>query len=205
MTNKDFGALILMAGASSRMGSDKAFLLYSETETFLQHALNVYISCGISQIVLVCNFDNYEKCLIEISKFSTEKIRMAINENPARGRNSSIRLGASMLKCNRGFFLHNIDNPFIEEALVNGLMRELQDAEVCMPMFQSKKGHPLLFKASCLENLRNLEDDIPLKNFLENFRTKFLKCPNPEILLNVNTMQDYEALLTLKKNSKKFK
>lgn len=189
-----------MAGASSRMGCDKAFLPFNDTETFLQHALNVYISGNVSQIVVVCNSENFEKCRIELKSFTSTKIQIAINENPGRSRNSSIRLGASMLKCNHGFFLHNIDNPFIDKALVNHLRRELQDAEVCIPVFQSKKGHPLLFNASFLENLKNLDDNVPLKNFIENSRTNFLKCPNPHILFNVNTMQDYEQLLPFKKS-----
>jgi CTP:molybdopterin cytidylyltransferase MocA len=200
MGNKDFGAIILMAGASSRMGCDKAFLPFNATETFLGRLLNVYSSCGILEIVVVCNLSNYHKCKAELTKWETSNIKIAVNENPEIGRNSSIRLGAASLSSAAGFFIQNIDNPFIDGALIKQMMHALKDAEVCIPVFQSKNGHPLLFNASCLEKMENLYDMLPLKKWIEKFRTNFLLSPNPEILFNVNTKQDYERFFPVEKS-----
>src|SRR5207253_7636130 len=83
------GALILAAGASSRMGTPKAMLPWGET-TLLDSAIRTARGVSIEDIVVVLG-PSTRHLEVQLSA------KVAFNPQPESGRSASIRLGAAVL------------------------------------------------------------------------------------------------------------
>src|SRR5260221_13242839 len=83
------GALILAAGASSRMGTPKALLPWGQT-TLLDSAIRSARSVPIEEIVVVLGpSTKHLEALLHT--------RVVVNPEPETGRSASIRLGSALL------------------------------------------------------------------------------------------------------------
>ena len=194
MTNKrykiSFSALILVAGESSRFGIDKALLKFNENETFIDHLIIEYSNFGCEKIIVVANnknASNFEHL------YSNDKVKITINQNPENGRFSSIQTGINA--CNNAdyLFISNVDNPFINNNLLQALSENIKHHDVIIPTYRNKGGHPVLISNIVHENIKNINiSDFNFKEFLKNFTTSRLEVYYPEILANINTEEDYE-------------
>ena len=123
----DCGVIILAAGKSGRMGKPKFLLEHVSGETFLHRLITVYQRAGIHEMVVVVNSIDFEN---HSDYFSTlpERVKIIQNPTPEQGRLLSIQLGTGALSGNTPCFIHNIDNPFVENNLLEQLHHSLGEA-----------------------------------------------------------------------------
>lgn len=190
--SKKYSAIILSAGKSSRMGVPKFSLRFNETSTFLENIINEYSKFGCNEIVVVLNPDNasYLKQL-ELNLPSNSKI--IINEHPEWERFYSLKLGAKALDFPANTFVSNIDNPFVNQDLLNCLASTGEGFNYVNPVYNGKGGHPFLISEKVIVDLINEEQDqIHLKEFLSRYSRKSVEVTDEKVLLNINTEEDYK-------------
>ncbi len=190
----DISAVILSAGYSTRMKAPKAFLQFNQTKTFLEHILETYIQCGISNIVLVINSSILEKVeqLILKNKFG-RNIKLVINHFVEHGRYYSLKLGL-FNTIHDYTFLQNIDNPFISTGLLDSMINLSCPSGFVVPAYHDKEGHPVLLSRYIVNTLLNHHgNDFNLKKELNQglYNKVKLDWPDEQILLNINTVDDY--------------
>ncbi|PKP32780.1 MAG: hypothetical protein CVT99_03680 [Bacteroidetes bacterium HGW-Bacteroidetes-16] len=191
----DCGVIILAAGKSERMGRPKFLLEHASGETFLHRMITVYQRAGIHEMVVVVNNHDFEN---QPEYFSTlpEQVKIIQNPTPEQGRLLSIQLGAGALSGNTPCFIHNIDNPFVEITLLEQLFCSLGEAGYVKPIFAGKGGHPILISDSIMAVLRNETNEFhDFKQLLGAFYGKQLEVEFKEVLLNVNTREEYGLFL----------
>src|SRR5260370_5490645 len=104
------GALILAAGASSRMGTPKALLPWGES-TLLDSAISTARGVPIDEIVVVLGPSTRH---LEAELAAS----VAFNPQPDTGRSASIRLGAALLSDDvGGVLIQSVDQPTSQEIL----------------------------------------------------------------------------------------
>ncbi|MFA5417328.1 MAG: NTP transferase domain-containing protein, partial [Bacteroidales bacterium] len=126
--------------------------------------------------------------------FSTlpEWVKIIQNPTPEQGRLLSVQLGAGALSGNTPCFIHNIDNPFVEITLLQQLHRSLEEAGYVKPVFAEKGGHPILVSDKIIAVLRDETNEFQdFKQLLNSFFGKRLEVECEEVLLNVNTQEEY--------------
>ncbi len=197
------GVIILAGGKSERMVFPKPYLLF-EGQTFLNKIVEEYYSAGITSIYVVLN-DNFckgewEKYIFQV-KSHAEIIK---NPNPELGRFHSLKLGIEKMLDFEYCFIQNIDNPFVNKALINSLMDNVNPEGYTSPVFMGKFGHPVIISKNIIQHLNNLPDgDVNLKNILSGFPRLGVQVNNDNILININTAEDYERCINSPQISKK--
>ncbi len=89
-------------------------------------------------------------------------------------------------------FFTNIDNPFVDERLIKGLISGLNEADYICPIYKNKGGHPVLISQTVVKDILIQEDNSQnLKTYLQRFKRKNVEFADEKILTNINTPDDY--------------
>lgn len=192
-------AIVLAAGKSERMASNKMFLELSFGESFIQHIVSSYLKFGCQQVSIVVNRESYSHSLFKRICWPKGTL-ISINEKPELGRFYSLQLGLLKLKANCNVFIHNVDNPFCGHKLLNKLNSSIEKFDIAIPTFEGKGGHPILVSSYVSEQILHANSNEVLNVFLKNFRTTSVDFESDIILQNVNTPSDYQNFLKRPKN-----
>jgi len=193
MKKLNISALILAAGFSERMKFPKAFLMFNDKMTFLEKIVSEFKIFGCNSIFVV--FNNKNVLHLNKNNLFLNEIEYGINYNPEFGRFSSLKIGFNKLIKNEFIFIHNIDNPFVEQNTLELLFNNFSDCDFCVPTFQNKGGHPILINQNIAQQALEIPDDSNLKEFLNKFNRKNIETNNRDILLNINTQDEYFSIM----------
>lgn len=192
MTNvsRSFSVLIPAAGYSGRMGVPKLLLPFGK-HTFCEEIVERYVGAGAEKIVFVINQQLISYCDILHERLS-KSLQFVVNDNPALGRFRSVQIGLSCISRNIPCFLQNSDNPFVNQRVLSDLLKESRPDHTVMPFFENQSGHPVLIGENIVDNLMNCSNpDANLRSELEKYMITPVETSAPEILLNINTPEDY--------------
>jgi len=183
--------IILSAGSSMRMGSNKALLRFDADVTFIQKITETYLQAGVEPVIVVVNSELF-KLITEGSPALSRKVKLVVNDKPELGRFYSLQTGVKLYPAGNYCFFQNIDNPFTTEALLSELILHKNEADVLLPIFQDKAGHPVLVSPTVVQEIGLAKDfDIRIDLFLKQFRVKEVETADQHILKNINTQDDY--------------
>jgi molybdenum cofactor cytidylyltransferase len=184
--------VILAAGSSARMGNPKPLLKFNNELNFFERIVVVYQSVLIRKIIVVTNIDVMEQ-IMNSSLPYTNYCRFILNHNPERERTYSIKLGLAAVQEESWVFLQNIDNPFVSTQILNKMISKNDGADFVVPEFGSRLGHPLLLSGKLVNViLKQEESNFNLRNILKTCKGRRVVVNDPEILVNINTPEDYK-------------
>ena len=192
MTEGEFGVLILAGGKSERMVYPKAYLLY-EGKTFLKKIVEEYYDAGVKNIIVVLNetfsIGEWGNYITQINP----KITIIKNPTPELGRFHSVKLGINKIQGLDFCFIQNIDNPLVNNMVIKSLMESGNPEGYTSPVFNGRSGHPVLISKKIIQHLNNLPDgNQNLRTVLSEFPKLEVEAKNSDILLNINTIDDYK-------------
>jgi len=141
------GAVILAAGAGTRMGGVAKALLRSGERTFLQAIATTAREVGLADAVVVVGPPFGDA----VAAHARERgLGVVVNPAPARGMASSIALGfAALAEGGAGdavdaAWLWPVDHPFVTAATLRALIAALDGHAVARPVHAGRGGHPPL-------------------------------------------------------------
>ena len=144
-------AIILSAGASSRMGRPKALLPYREG-TFLEHLIQVtrHPRVGVTRVVLGSGAEDIRT----IAKLSPHMV--VLNPNWQQGQLSSICEGIRSLEgmATDGIVLCPVDHPLVSASLVGDLIGQFysEGKAIVLPTTGGAAATPSFSQALCSVN-----------------------------------------------------
>ena len=140
------GAVVLAAGAGTRMGRPKAGLIVPGTgATFLDTVLATLDAAGVAAVRVVVAPDAAGSLAGEV-----------VNPDPSRGMLSSVQAGLRALPAaTEAVLLWPVDHPLVSAATVRALVDRFRaDAPpVVVPVHGGRRGHPALFAARVIPEL----------------------------------------------------
>jgi molybdenum cofactor cytidylyltransferase len=201
-----FAGVILAAGESSRMGRDKALLpwppsdrgLISSTDNFLSAAIRSLATS--SDFVIVVAGKN-EGALAPIVYSSGASL--VTNPDPSRGQFSSLQIGMREV-LNRGrdaAIVTLVDRPPAAGSTVQTLRDAFEAAPLdiwaVVPEFSGKHGHPYIVGREMIEKFLQAPVSGNAREIEHQFQEhiQYLAVDDPFVALNINTPEDYSALL----------
>ena len=92
---ENISAIILAAGLSSRMKTNKTELPFDSNRNFLQKISEEYLNFTCKEIIVVFNTENYNSYIDKGLKFN-DQIKIVINKYPEKGRFHSLKTGISV-------------------------------------------------------------------------------------------------------------
>jgi molybdenum cofactor cytidylyltransferase len=185
------GVVILAAGFSSRMGSQKAMLPYSRSKTFVEQIAETYIEWGCTPVTIVINKEldrSHAICSLR------EKCHLILNDKPEAGRFYSVQLGLSSCNETDYCFIQNVDNPFTEVKTLDLLFKYRKNDYYNVPVYSRQGGHPILIPRKIIDRLFQFHPtETNLKEILAEFPTQRVKVHSNSILININSPEDYQS------------
>jgi len=185
-------AIILAAGASSRMGSPKQLLEW-RSRPLLEHAV-VNARSILSERVIVVLGAHAESIQTTVD---LDGVSSLVNSNWQEGMASSIRAGVQALPESASAALILLcDQPLINAAHMQNLLNGWQQAptRIVASQYHHSAGVPALFPAEFFEHLLTLKGDRGAKPILMKFEDSLLKIPLPEAELDIDSAADFDHL-----------
>lgn len=188
--SKNFSAIILAAGLSTRMGSPKLLLSYDKKLTFIEQIVRVYEKFGCENIYLVIN-ETVTK-IIEEQPLKLGNTKLVINPHPEWQKFYSLQLAIKAMGSIQSTFIQNIDNPFTKEKTLTILAGKSTAADYIIPTYHEKGGHPFLASKRVLETVeKNKNPQTHFKEFMQQFPSLRLPIHDEKIMVNINSREEY--------------
>jgi len=185
-------AVILAAGASSRMGSPKQLLIWQD-RPLLVHAIDSARSVLTERIVVVLGANAEAiKAAVDLTG-----VGVALNPDWADGMAGSIRAGIQALPATASAVLLMLcDQPLINAAHLQNLVQAWQHApeRIVVSQYAESFGVPAVFPAEFFQQLVSLTGDHGAKSLLAKLEVHLLKIPLPEAELDIDNSEDYSHL-----------
>jgi CTP:molybdopterin cytidylyltransferase MocA len=178
------------------MGRPKA-LLALRGSTFLETVIQACEAAGLNRRVVILGPD-IGKLPENIDLHGSTVVR---NPTPESGPIGSIRLGLEAVINHpvEAVLVWHVDRPHVSLATLAALIDRFRDggAAIVLPEFQGRRGHPVLFGRAVFEELRQVPEEKGARAVVraDPSRVAVVVVDDPAILQDINTPEDYKALL----------
>ena len=199
MKEPRFTAIVLAAGLSTRMKDFKPLLPLGET-TVVDHALATFRVPDVDTYLVV----GHRQAEVQ-SAVARPDVSIVPNPDCQKGMFSSVQAGVRRLRAGyTAFFLLPADIPLVSPATITALMDAARQSPgaILYPVYQGKRGHPPLIPAELISDILAWNQEGGLQAVLRRHESLALDVPvdDEAILRDIDTMEDYEALVAWQKS-----
>ncbi len=196
--------VILAAGDSTRMGTDKALLLWppgaarAGSGTFL--SAQIHSLSPFTELVIVVVGNNAPAITPIVY---AEGASLVTNPDPSRGQFSSLQVGLHEV-LNRGrdaAMVTLVDRPPVSnvtiQTLYDAFARVISNSKwAAVPQYQDKHGHPILLAREMIEAFLRAAPTATARD-IEHHNAEhieYVPVDDPLVIANINTPDEYAAL-----------
>ncbi len=184
-------SIILAAGESKRMGFPK-MLLPINGKTMIENVI-VNVAESDTDGILVVLGASQERLVDLVGRYD---VKYCYNENYKEGMLSSVQCGFRNLPDDvEAVVVFQGDQPFISPCVVDSVINAFRTSGkgIVMPVFNGKRGHPLLLDAKYREDIEMLEPGEGLRSIARLYSDDVIEVEtaDPGILRDFDTYDDY--------------
>jgi molybdenum cofactor cytidylyltransferase len=193
-------AIVLAAGASSRMGQAKAALTLGQTgETLVARVIRTLLSGGSPDVVVVggAHVDAVRNAM----PLHEPRARMIEHAGWQQGQLSSLLAGLTAIDdpLLEGALVTLVDVPLVAPSTVAAVIAEWRRtrAPIVRPAQGDRHGHPVMFDASVFQDLREADPSVGAKAVFAKHRLRIVNVDvnDPGAFEDIDTPEDYEKVL----------
>lgn len=186
--------LILAAGRSSRMGSDKALLDF-RGRPFLSHLAYLLLP-RVDSLVVVLGHN--EQRIREVLPASS-RIRVAVNPDYDRGMLTSLQCGLAQIGQRVDAVLWMlVDHPAVRGHTLDTLLAAAADtgAPLVIPRHGGERGHPVVLSKRVMRDLLELDSSCSPQDVVRGYyrEAHFLDTADKGVVLDIDRPEDYRGL-----------
>ncbi len=186
--------LILAAGRSSRMGSDKALLGF-QGRPFLSHLVHLLLPRVDSLVVVL---GHHEQRIREALPASS-RIQVVVNRDYDRGMLTSLQCGLAQIGQQVDAVLWMlVDHPAVRGRTLDRLLAAAADsrAPLVIPRHGGERGHPVVLSKRVMTDLLDLDPGSSPQDVVRGYygEAHFLDTADKGVLLDIDRPEDYRAL-----------
>jgi molybdenum cofactor cytidylyltransferase len=177
-------AVVLAAGASTRMGEPKALLRTPDGRRYVEAIADTARAGGCDDVVVVLGPPHGETI-----RAALPSLAVAWNEHPERGMLSSVQAGVQALAGDA--LIWPVDIPFVAAATVRTLV--MHGGTIVVPVHNGRGGHPLRLAHAHFAEVMTLDPARGLKALLDAHAADVtrLAVDDAAVLVDVDTPDDY--------------
>jgi molybdenum cofactor cytidylyltransferase len=187
-------AVVLAAGASSRMGSPKALLpARPGGPTFVEQITERLVQGGCAPVVVVTR----GSLLAPLERLRLADARLVENPDPSRGQLSSLLLGIEAVAPADAVLVTLVDLPDVSARTITRLLETWQRHRPVMmrPVVGGRHGHPVIFGQPVIAALRETDPVAGAKPVVRRFAAAShdVEVDDRGIVADIDTREEYEA------------
>lgn len=193
-------AIVLAAGASSRMGSRNKLLLPYHGKPLLAHAIESALASSVGEVIVVIG---HEADLVQ-DVLAGYAVTTAHNAHYHSGKTSSIRVGmAAASAMATGYMICLADLPLITSAEHDRVIDvfltvHAEDPKaIVRPVYEGQPGHPVILSAAYRQELLSTDTPHACRNVVRRRRAFVREIPwnTDHVIRDVDTQEAYAALI----------
>ena len=200
-----FGAIILAAGLSSRMGTrghspvveNKLLLPWTDGRPIICHAVETYVAAGIEAIIVVTGRDADQVS----NALASYHLSFAHNPDFATGEIlSSVKTGLRALPgVLAAAFIQPGDMPCITSAVIKQVAAQHEPGLNVAPVYKGRRGHPVLLDKAFWREMLDLPADAMPRAVIQGAREKLRLVGVDEkgVVMDIDTREAYERGLQI--------
>ncbi len=186
-------AIVLAAGTSSRMGSNKMLANFNG-QPMLRVTLNRVLQSGVDDVVVVTGHQAEQVSAV----VADMKVRVVHNPEYAEGLSTSLRAGLNAIASDAALICLG-DMPLIDADLIDRMIAAFNPAEhrnLVVPLFEGEIGNPVLWGAEHFAALKSLEGDRGARTLLDVYQDERVEivARNSAVLRDADTPEALAAL-----------
>ncbi|MBN2656923.1 MAG: nucleotidyltransferase family protein [Spirochaetales bacterium] len=177
--------VMLAAGLSSRMGSWKPAVDVDGIPMIRRSISNAVVSTN--RIILVGGYNFHA-----LKQLAGDFSQVLLVENPdyARGMLTSVKAALNYIET-ESFFIALGDMPYINNETYT-LMSQFPFKDALFPVFEGKRGHPVLVRSSIFQAIRRTPDHLMMREVLRDCLVSEINVDDPGIHKDVDKLSDIE-------------
>ena len=194
---RSLSAVVLAAGAASRMGHRPKCLLELEGVPLIVRLLQALREAGVAEIVVVLG---HYASAIEAA-IAAMPVKPVFNAHPQAGQVSSLRLGLQALPSTADAVLVALaDQPLLDRhdlrALIEAYRQRSAGIEVVQPSVQGLPGNPVMFSAVVRQPILTADETVGCRQWQAAHPAQVHAWPsdNPHYRQDIDTADDLRAL-----------
>ena len=192
---KPIAGIILAAGGSTRFGQSKPLLAW-HGKPFIRQVAETALQAGLDSLMVVIGFNG-------------EQVEAALNGLPVRiihntewqsGQSTSVKAGIDALPPRTGAAIFLLaDQPQILPTIISALIEHHRQnlSPIVAPLVEGKRANPVLFDRAAFPALTAITGDSGGRQVFSKFHVSWLEWNDPNLLLDVDTPEDYQRLLEI--------
>ena len=200
-----FGAIILAAGLSSRMGTrghspvveNKLLLPWTDGRPIICHAVETYVAAGIEAIIVVTGRDADQVS----NALASYHLSFAHNPDFATGEIlSSVKTGLRTLpSALDATFIQPADMPCISSEVIKQVAAQHEAGLNVAPVYKGQRGHPVLLNKAYWREMLDLPADAMPRAVIQGAREKLrlVEVDEKGVVMDIDTREAYERALGL--------
>lgn len=189
-------AIILAAGASSRMGEPKPLVALGD-RTVLGHVLDAVTASRVGETIVVLGADA-DRVRAGVDLAGTRTV-----ENPAftDGMSTSLRAGlAALAPGSEAFFVVLGDEPFVTPGTLDQMIaaRDRTHARVVVPVYRGVRGNPVLIDRSLAQEAEEITGDRGCRAIRLHHPEETVDVPvdDPGVVIDLDTPEEVQRART---------
>jgi molybdenum cofactor cytidylyltransferase len=185
-------AIVLAAGASTRMGRQKLTLPLGDGRPLVRMSVERVVAAGLDDVVVVTGRES-EAVALALRGLA---VRMAHNSRYADGQSTSLRAGLDALAPGTEAAVVALGDQPVDPRVIRRLVATFQATHrpIVAPVYRDGRGNPVLFASSVFDELRRVEGDRGGRPVIardpERVAEVSVDAPMPA---DIDTPEDYEA------------
>jgi molybdenum cofactor cytidylyltransferase len=186
-------AIVLAAGASTRMGRQKLTLPMAGGRPLVRLAVEQVLAAGLDEVVVVVggDADTVAAALV------TLPVRVIVNPRYAEGQSTSLRAGLDALRPGTDAAVVALgDQPLPDPDVIRRLVAAFRTTgrPIAVPVYRDGRGNPVLFGAALFGELRGVTGDQGGRGVIARDPARVVEVPvDMAMPADIDTPQDYEA------------
>ncbi len=189
---KDFCAVILAAGSSRRLGTNK-LTLKIDGEPVVRKATMPFLLAGVGKVIVVTGEES-EGIRAALTGLSVDFV---VNRDHMHGMSTSARTALPLIGDVEGAFFHLGDKPFLEPPILHTMVEIYREKKgIICPVYDGKKGHPVLMDVKRYRaEMEQVSGDRGLREVLEkNGQDVIFISGNEGSLFDIDTENEIAVL-----------
>ena len=190
-------AIVLAAGQSRRMGVQKLLLPFG-SKTVITHIVDQLTASSVDEVHVVvgCQGKRVSR------ELSGRPVSIVNNSNFKSGMLSSVRCGLHAItqQC-RAVLVVLGDQPSVTTKLIDQMLQTFASTEkrILMPLYQGKRGHPIMFSAAYRKEILTHYDNVGLRGLLYAHKDDIYELPvtTSGVLSDMDYPEDYRRELAI--------
>lgn len=196
--------IILAAGESVRFGKPKQLLELND-RFLIEWVLDAALGSRLEKTLLVLGHKQQAILSALGRKARHPDLQVVINPNYQNGQSTSLKAGVEKIQNEFPAVMFILgDQPMLDSETIDSLLVKFWSSEkdICVPVFQGRRGNPVIFSHKFFDLLVKIAGDIGAREIIQNHPQCILEAEikNPLCFIDIDTQNDFDKLVELLKS-----